>query len=100
MNPAMINKIKKMQKEMMEAQRALEEKLYTGTSGGVVEVKVYGSKEVESIKINKDAIESVDDLDLLEDTLVAALNDAMNKIDEDANKVMSKYTGGMPGFGF
>lgn len=91
MNPAMIRKIQKMQKEMEEAQRELEGKTFTGTSGGVVTVDVLGSKEVTKITINKDAIEGKDDLDLLEDVLLAAINDAMNKVDEETARTMSRF---------
>lgn len=97
MNPQMINKLRKMQKEMMEAQKALAEKVFVGSSGGVVEVEVKGSKELLRVKINKEAIVDFDDLELLEDVIVAAVNDAMCNIDEETERTMSKFTGGMPG---
>lgn len=100
MNPQMINKIKKMQKEMEQAQRDLEEMVFEGTASGVVTVQVKGSKEVVRVKINKDSIDSLDDLDMIEDIIVAAINDAMRKIDNKTQEVMGRFTGGFGGFGF
>lgn len=100
MNPQMIKKIQKMQRDMQEAQKQIEETVFEGSSAGVVTVEIYGSKEVKKININREAIESLDDLDMIEDIIVAALNDAMNKVDEHTAKVMSQFTGGMGGFGF
>lgn len=101
MNPQMIKKIQKMQREMEQAQRDLEEMTFEGTASGVVTVEVKGSKEVLRVKINKDAIESLDDLDMVEDIIVAAINDAMRKIDAKTQEVMGRFTAGMPGgFGF
>ena len=99
MNPAMIRKIQKMQKDMEAAQKELEMKTFTGTSGGVVTVEAFGSKEVSRITINKDAIEGKEDLDLLEDVLLAAINDVMKKIDDETARVMGQFQ--VPGgFGF
>lgn len=101
MNPQMIKKIQKMQREMEQAQRDLEEMTFEGTASGVVTVEVKGSKEVLRVNINRDAIESLDDLDMVEDIIVAAINDAMRKIDEKTQEVMGRFTAGMPGgFGF
>lgn len=100
MNPQMIKKLQKMQRDMQDAQKQIEETVFEGSSAGVVTVEVLGSKEVQRIKINRDSIESLDDLDMVEDIIVAAINDAMNKIDEHTSKVMSQFTGGMGGFGF
>lgn len=101
MNPQMIKKIQKMQREMEQAQRDLEEMVFEGTASGVVTVEVKGSKEVLRVKINKDSIDSLDDLDMIEDIIVAAINDAMRKIDAKTQEVMGKFTAGLPGgFGF
>lgn len=97
MNPAMINKIKKMQKEMMEAQKRLEESLFTGTAGGgMVKVEVFGNKTIKSISIDSEVL-NPDDKEMIEDTIVAAINDAMRQIDEETQDVMGAFTGGMPG---
>ncbi|MBP5444748.1 MAG: YbaB/EbfC family nucleoid-associated protein [Acholeplasmatales bacterium] len=99
MNPNMVKKIQRMQREMMEAQKQLEATEFTGTAAGVVEVTVLGSKEVLKVSINKDAIDSIDDLEMIEDTIVAALNNAFENVDNETQRVMSQFQ--MPGgFGF
>ena len=98
MNPNMVKKIQRMQREMMEAQKKLEETEFTGTAAGVVDVTVLGNKQVLKVTINKDAIESIDDLEMIEDTIVAALNNAFDNVDEETQRVMSQFQ--MPGLGF
>ena len=95
MNPNMVKKIQRMQREMMEAQRKLEETEFTGTAAGVVDVVVLGSKEVLKVTINKDAVDSLDDLEMIEDTIVAALNNAFKNVDDETQRVMSQFQ--MPG---
>ena len=95
MNPNMVKKIQRMQREMMEAQKKLEETEFSGTAAGVVDVTVLGSKEVLKVTINKEAIESIDDLEMIEDTIVAALNDAFKNVDDETQRVMSQFQ--MPG---
>jgi|SRR5690554_1867250 len=97
-NPNMLNKIKKMQKEMMKAQQGLEESVFVGTAGGVVSVEVKGSKEVVSVKIEPEAVDP-DDVSLLEDMILAAMNDAMRQIEEKTEEIMAPYTSGLPGMG-
>lgn len=97
MNQAMIMKIKKMQKQLEEAQTKLQETVFTGTAGGVVTVEVKGSHEVVSVKIDKDAFESPEDLEMIEDSIVSALNDAKRKIEEAQAKVLGPYAGAMGG---
>ena len=95
MNPNMVKKIQRMQREMMEAQKKLEETEFTGPAAGVVDVVVLGSKEVLKVSINKDAIDSLDDLEMIEDTIVAALNNAFKNVDDETQRVMSQFQ--MPG---
>ena len=98
MNPAMINKIKKMQREMQEAQRRLEESVFTGTAGGgMVKVEATGDKRIISVEIDEDVL-NPEDKEMIQDTIVAAINDVMRKIDEETQDVMGAFTGGMPGF--
>ena len=95
MNPAMINKIKKMQREMLEAQKRLEESIFTGTAGGgMVKVEAKGDKRILSIEIDEDVL-NPEDKDMIQDTIVAAINDVMRKIDEETQDVMGAFTGGM-----
>ena len=98
MNPNMVKKIQRMQREMMEAQKKLEETEFSGTAAGVVDVTVLGNKQVLKVTINKDAIDSLDDLEMIEDTIVAALNNAFDNVDEETQRVMSQFQ--MPGLGF
>ena len=95
MNPAMMNKIRKMQKEMMEAQKRLEESIFTGTAGGgMVKVEVKGDKTVLSIDIDEDIL-NPEDKEMIQDTILMAINDVMRKIDEETQDVMGAFTGGM-----
>ena len=89
----------KMQREMEEAQAALEEATVTATAGGgVVEVTVSGKKEVTKVKIDPEAVDP-DDVEMLEDLIVAAVNEGLRKIEELSNERMSKITGGLGGSG-
>jgi len=92
MNQAMIMK---MQKELMKAQKELEESVFTGkASGGLVEVEVSGTKQVLGVKINPDAVDT-DDISMLEDLVLLAINDAMAQVDTKTESSMGKFTGGM-----
>lgn len=87
----------KMQKQMEEAQAQLEESSYTATSGGgVVEVTISGKKEITSIKFDPEVVDP-DDIEMLEDLTMAAVNEAIRKIEEVSAQKMSKITGGMGG---
>ena len=86
-----------MQRQMEEQQAALESKEFTATAGGgVVEVTVTGKREVTKVKIDPEAVDP-DDVEMLEDLLVAAVNEALDKVDEASAASMSKFTGGMNG---
>lgn len=87
----------KMQREMEEASAALEEEIISASSGGgVVEVSVSGKKEITSIKIQKEAVDP-DDVEMLEDLIMAAANEALRKMDELSQSRMSRITGGVGG---
>ena len=91
-------RLKKMQKQMMEAQEKLEATVFTGTAGGgMVTVEVKGNHEVVSVKIDPDALESKDDIEMIEDTIVAALNDATKKLEAESQKVLGGFGGGFGG---
>lgn len=96
MNPAMIRKLKKMQEEMERAQTELESKEYFGKSSGVV-VIMQGTKQVLDVQIDPELLEEVD---LLQDSILLAVNDALNQIEKDHTETMGQFTGGMGGFGF
>lgn len=98
MNQQAMMRLKKMQKQMMEAQEKLEATVFTGTAGGgMVTVEVKGNHEVVSVKIDPDALESKEDIEMIEDSIVAALNDASKKIDAETQRVMGAFGGGFGG---
>ena len=91
----MIRQAQKMQQDMMKAQEELESKSYEATAGGgVVTAVVSGKKELTSVTIDPEAVDP-DDVDMLQDLIVAAVNEAMRKATEDAASQMSKLTGGL-----
>jgi len=91
----MMKQVKKMQEQMLKAQEELGEKTVEGSAGGgVVSVVVNGHKALQSIVIKPEAVDP-DDVEMLQDLVLTAVNDALNKADELANKDMGKYTGGM-----
>ena len=98
MNQQAMMRLKKMQKQTMEAQEKLEATVFTGTAGGgMVTVEVKGNHEVVSVKIDPDALESKDDIEMIEDTIVAALNDATKKLEAESQKVLGGFGGGFGG---
>lgn len=91
----MMKQVKKMQQQMMKAQEELATKTVEGTAGGgVVTVVVNGHKNVQSVTIKPEAVDP-DDVEMLQDLVMTAVNDAMAKADELANQDMGKFTGGM-----
>lgn len=89
-----------MQRQMEEAQKELEEKEYVATAGGgAVEVTITGKREITKVKLQEEAVDP-DDVEMLEDMIMAAVNEALKKVDEAAAGSMSKFAGGMGGFGF
>ena len=91
----MIRQAQKMQQEMLKAQEELESKSYEATvGGGMVAAVVSGKKELASVTIDPEAVDP-DDVEMLQDLIVAAVNEAMRKANEDAASQMSKLTGGM-----
>ncbi|MBO6113767.1 MAG: YbaB/EbfC family nucleoid-associated protein [Lachnospiraceae bacterium] len=96
----LMKQAQKMQKQMEETTKELEEKEYEATAGGgVVKVKINGKKEITEIKIDKDAFDR-DDEDLFEDieeNVMAAVNEAIRLQADDEKEKMGKITGGMGG---
>lgn len=89
----------KMQKQMEEATKELGEKEATASAGGgVVEVTVSGKREVTKIKINPEAVDP-DDVEMLEDLIMAATNEAFREIEDISSQSMSRITGGLGGMG-
>lgn len=91
----LMKQAQKMQRQMEENQKALEEKEFTATAGGgAVEVTVSGKKEVTKIKLSEEVVDP-DDIEMLEDLIMAAVNDAFGKMEEESQSAMAKLTGGM-----
>lgn len=95
----LMKQAQKMQKQMEEASKVLEEtEAEAAAGGGAVTVKVSGKKEILSVKIEEEVVDP-DDIEMLEDLIVAATNEALRKIDEISQASMAKVTGGLGGFG-
>ena len=92
---AMMKQAQALQKNMMKEKEEIDNTLFTGTSSFVT-VTVKGNKQLESVKIDAEEL-SKDDIEMLEDMIVVAINNAMNEIDKVTEQKMGKYTKGMPG---
>ena len=80
---------------MMNTKEEIDNKKFIGKSS-LVTVEVMGSKMITNVKFDTDSIE-LDDLEMLQDMIVVAINDAMRQIDKETEEKMGKYTQGMPG---
>ena len=95
----MMKQMQKMQKKMEEIQAKIDaEEIEATAGGGAIKVVVNGKKEVLSIDIDKDVVDP-EDVEMLQDLIVAAVNEALKKAEEDTNNSMGKLTGrmNMPG---
>ena len=92
---AMMKQEKKLQKDMMKAKEEIDNTVFTGKSSFVT-VEVKGTKEVQKVKVDAEQIDK-DDIEMLEDMIQVAINDANKQIDEETERKMGKYTKGMPG---
>ena len=91
----MMKQVQKMQKQMEEQQKALEEAEFSATAGGgAVQVTVSGKKVLTKVTLDPDAVDP-DDVEMLEDLIMVAVNDAMKQVDEANSSSMAKMTGGM-----
>ncbi|MDR3884565.1 MAG: YbaB/EbfC family nucleoid-associated protein [Dorea sp.] len=85
------------QRQMEEQAKEMETKEFSATAGGgAVEVTVSGSKKILKVKLDEEVVDP-DDVEMLEDLLVAAVNEALEKVDAETTSAMSKFTGGMGG---
>ena len=95
MNANMIKQAQKMQADIMKMQAEMEEKTYSAQSGGgVVTAVVNGKNELTELVIEPDAVDP-EDVEILQDMIVAAVNEAMRKASTSMNDSMSKLTGGL-----
>ena len=92
---AMLKQAQKMQQDMLRMQEEMENKTYTATAGGgMVSATVNGKHEVLNLEIKPDAVDP-EDVEMLQDMIIAAVNEAMRAADADAANNMSRLTGGM-----
>ena len=95
----LMKQAQRMQRQMEEAQKELEEKeVEAAAGGGAVKVKVSGKKEIVAVTIDPEVVDP-DDVEMLEDVIMAAVNEALRKADEASAANMAKLTGGLGGFG-
>lgn len=92
---AMMKQAQKLQKEMMEEKDKIDKMEFEGISSFVT-VKVNGKKEMLSVKIEQDSLEK-EDIEMLEDMILVATNEALKKVDDTTEAKMGKYTQGLPG---
>ena len=92
---AMMKQVQKMQQEMLRAQEELQNKTYTATAGGgMVTASVNGSHEIVALEIKPEAVDP-EDVEMLQDMVIAAVNEAMRAAEAEASNSMSKFTGGL-----
>lgn len=92
---AMLKQAQKLQKDMLETQEKINSTEFIGKSS-IVTVKMNGKKQLLDVKIELDKIEE-DDIELLQDMLLVAFNDAITQVDKETESKMGAYTKGMPG---
>ena len=100
----LMKQAQKMQRQMEEQAKEMETKEFTATAGGgAVEITVSGTREVLKVKLDEEVVDP-DDIEMLEDLIVAATNEALRKVEDASASAMSKLTGGlgagMPGMPF
>ena len=95
----LMKQAQRMQRQVEETTKELEEKEYSASAGGgAVTVTVSGKKEVLSVKLAEEVVDP-DDIEMLQDLIVAATNEALRKMEEESQAAMSKLTGGLGGLG-
>ena len=93
----LMKQAQKMQKQMEEQAKEMEEKSFTATAGGgAVEVTISGKREVTKVKLDEEVVDP-DDIEMLEDLIMAAVNEAIRTVEENTTQQMSKITGGLGG---
>ena len=91
MNANMLKQAQKMQQDMMKMQQELQE---ASAGGGVVTATVSGKRELKALEIDPEAVDP-DDVEMLQDMIVAAVNEALRAAENDAASTMQKLTGGL-----
>ena len=95
----LMKQAQKMQRQMEEQQKEMEEKEFEATAGGgAVSVTVSGKREITKVTLSEEAVDP-DDIEMLEDMIAAATNEALRQVESESAAVMSKLTGGLGGLG-
>lgn len=95
----LMKQAQRMQKQMEEKTKEIEEKEWEATAGGgAVSVKVSGKKEIVAVKLSQEVVDP-DDIEMLEDLIMAAANEALRKMEEESSAAMNSITGGLGGLG-
>ena len=95
----LMKQAQKMQRQMEEQQKEMEgKKFFAAAGGGAVTVTVSGTREVLKVSLKEEVVDP-EDIEMLEDLIVAATNEALRAVEEESNEAMSKMTGGMGGSG-
>ncbi len=93
----LMKQAQRMQRQMEETTKELESREYTAAAGGgAVSITVNGKKEVVAVKLTPEVVDP-DDIEMLEDLIAAAANEAFRQMEADSNEAMSKVTGGLGG---
>ena len=96
----LMKQAQRMQRQMEEGQKELETKEFTASvGGGAVEVTVTGKKEVVKVTLSEEVVDP-DDIEMLQDLIIAATNEALKQAEDANSELMGKMTGGMGGFPF
>ena len=96
----LMKQAQRMQRQMEEGQKELETKEFTAAAGGgAVEVTVNGKKELLKVKLSEEVVDP-EDIEMLQELIVAAVNEAMRQADEASSELMGKMTGGLGGLPF
>ena len=92
---AMLKQAQQMQRQMMNEQEKINNTTFEGENG-LVKVTMKGSKRIEKVEIKKEDDFSKDDLEMLEDMVMVAVNEALTKIDKETEEKLGNYTRGLP----
>lgn len=92
---AMLKQAQKLQKDMLATQEKINEMEFEGKSS-IVTVKMNGKKELKEISIDAESLDK-DEIEMLQDMILVAMNDAMEKVNKETESKMGAYTQGMPG---
>ena len=96
----LMKQAQRMQRQMEEGQKELETKEFSASAGGgAVEATVSGKKEILGIKLSEEVVDP-EDIEMLQDLIVAAVNEALRKAEEASAEIMGKMTGGLGGMPF